>query len=419
MIDGNDYEYELGDAGFSPIIPINAAIGVEWLFRSLIPCNSFGVLMGESGIGKSTLAIDLAMSAATGTPFAGYEYSHPHAGEYLTSEGLETGLLKPSNVTFIHGEGGSSLHSRMMAAYEARKARYVSVYHRSFDYKDFRKFPVRMFDRMCAGDGPESLRSVVKRMIDRRIYSKYGSVTGLTGGLIVVDTFVAFAGLTNENDNAIVQDRVNVLKELGMWFDAAVLVIVHTKKGTYDMRGATALYNAADFVLRVSKQEQKSDVLNLVQDKARHGPKQSARRFRLVPFSGDGMTIGDDSPPLVVEWLDGDEQGYSQFPTWAARRASGLSEAVRGNAQVDSDVSGFDVYMETVQLAVMGHGIPDAAGVMWATLDVVRYAFASAYKRNAEANRKAFERAHKRAVVEGKVVVSTMGDGQQSIRVVE
>lgn len=419
MNDDNDYKYELEEAGFGSIIPASAAIGVEWLFRGLIPCNSFGVLMGESGIGKSTLAIDLAMSAATGTSFAGYEYCHSYAGEYLTSEGLGTGLLRPSNVTFIHGEGGSSLHSRMMAAYETRKAHCADAYPRSFDYEDFRRFPIRMFGHTCVGDGPESLRSVIKGMIDRQIYWKYSKVTGLAGGLIVVDTFAAFAGITNENDNAVVQDRVNALKKLGEWFDAAVLVIAHTKKGTYDMRGATSLYNAADFVLRVSKPEQKSDVLNLVQDKARHGPKQSARRFRLVPFGGDATIVGGDSPPPVVEWLDGNEQGYSQFPTWAARSTSGRSEGMRWNAQSDSDVSGFDVYMEAVQLAIMGYGFPDTAGVRSTTLSTVRNAFDSAYQRNAEANRKAFERAHKRAVAEGRVVVSAAGYGQQLIRIVE
>jgi hypothetical protein len=418
-----DPEDALFDAGFCRINWLEASIGVRWLFDGIIPCNSFGVLMGESGIGKSILATNLSVATMTATSFAGYEYLHREAGQYKTPDGQETGVLKPSSVVFIHGEGNPSLSQRFIASYETQKERFAKLQPYGFDYEDLRKLPVRMVSLMCTTDGQKTLRSFVKNAIGRALHRKLAQTTAMSGGLIVVDTFAAVAGVANENDNAIVQDRINALKELGSMFDAAVLVVAHTKKGTDDMRGATALWNAADFVLRVAKHKSKPGLLSLVHDKARHGPKQPNKNFQLVPFSSEA--VGGEEVP-VIEWLD---DGIFERAKVTANTKKNTAQTVVDVSETqniqsiaavrDEDISAFDIYMQAVQLAVMGEGLPDRAGFLWVNLEAVRRVFDSMYQRNAEANRKAFERAHKRAMGEGKVAVSTVGEGRQLVRVVE
>jgi hypothetical protein len=412
----------LFDMGFHRISTLQASIGVDWLYDGLIPRASFGVLVGESGIGKSTLAIDLASALGTTTPFAGYEYGRDNEGHYQASDGTLTDVLLPSGTIYIHGEGNASLDARFVAAYETRKAIYSDIKSRAFDLGTARDLPILQKNMMCTSEGDRSLRSTIKRLIDRGIRHEIWKNTNVSTRLIIVDTLVAVAGIQDGNSNGIVQDRVNCLKELGELLDATVLVTAHTKKGTKEIVGATSLFNASDFVFRIDKTS-KPGILSLVHDKLRHGPKQPDKHFKLSPFNGDASLAGGKTPPLIVEWLDETNSQQCQAAAQARHDASAEGSlavhTLSSKEERDSDVSGFDVYMEAAQLAVMGQGKSDALDFMWTTLEAVRGEFDRMYQRNAEANRKAFERAHKRAMAEGKVVVSTADHRRQLVRIVE
>src|SRR5829696_341932 len=58
----------------------------EWLVRRLLPKRGFCVLYGESGAGKSFVALDLALSVATGRPWAGLKVCTGPV-RYIVAEG--------------------------------------------------------------------------------------------------------------------------------------------------------------------------------------------------------------------------------------------------------------------------------------------------------------------------------------------
>ena len=45
----------------------------DWLVKNVLPVGSQGVLFGPSGSGKSFVALDMALSLATGQPWQGLE----------------------------------------------------------------------------------------------------------------------------------------------------------------------------------------------------------------------------------------------------------------------------------------------------------------------------------------------------------
>jgi hypothetical protein len=414
----------LFEMGISSINDTMEELDVEWLYDAYIPSQSFGVLIGESAVGKSTLGVDLSVAIATATPFAGYDYDERDIDRYRTLSDFPADILKPPGVLFIHGEGEASLRARFAAAYEARKLIYSRARPYAFEGRHLGDLPILLWNLICTSDGPQSLRSNVERLFEVGAYWKIKKSLGVPIRLIIVDTLMAVAGITNENDNGTMQDRINSLKRMGQLLEASVLVIAHTKKGTNEIRGASAVYNAADFVLRLGKKTSNSDILSLVQEKARHGPKQSEGCLRLSIFDDHSSVVDGNAKSLIVDWLDKptltQQQGMARTDFDESLDGSLTAQRAR-SAKVGrgEDISGFAVYMEAVQLTAMGQGVYDMYGLLCATLDAVRTEFERMYKRKAEANRKAFERAHVRAIGEGKVVVCAMADGRQLVRIAE
>ncbi len=390
---------------------------VSWLYENYIPRGSLVVLVGESGIGKSVLAMDLSVAVANAKPFAGHDYvSSVLDFDRVSDDALYK--VEPSFVIYLYGEGGASQVARLAAAHETRKSASQHAHDSSLDNLNLSELPIFRKELMSANEGYDSFRSHIERMKSSKDYSEILSKTRLLHGLIVVDTLIAVAGIGAENESGSMQNCINCLRELGRTFNATVVVIVHPKKGSNEIRGSSALYNAADVVLRIEKKPQNADVRRLVHEKARHGPKQKPKNFRLVPFAGDPAVVGGGNMPPVIEWLDENEIIQPQVISRTKSNGNVKVPARRENAYYDNDASGFEVYMEAVSLAVMGQGRPDAAGFMWATPDAIRGEFDRMYQRSTEANRKAFERAHKRVIGEGKVVVSTVASGQELVRIV-
>lgn len=423
--DGGDDEDQISDDdialhhhGFDRLWDKPQDRAIKWLYENYIPRGSLAVLVGESGIGKSTFAVDLCVAVATATPFAGHDYASPETDQDSALHDTPTYSETPSNAIYIYGEGDASLATRFSAAYEMRKMAFMHTHARSFAASDMYKLPIYRMELICTNEGPTSLRSTIERMKASKDYKTMVKATKLSYGLIVVDTLIAVSGISSENESGAMQNCINCLKELGREFKATVLVIVHPKKNTNEIRGSSALYNAADVVLRIEKQSQSSDVLRLVHQKARHGQKQPPKLFQIVPFAGDPLAVGGEIMPPVIEWFDS-EPKQSQIMSRVKRNETAKLIAQPEHTTDERDMSGIDVYIEAAKLAIMGQGKPDAAGFTWTTLDAIRGEFDRIYQRNPEANRKAFERAHNRAVREGKVVVCTVDGGRQLVRVVE
>jgi len=59
----------------------------EWIIKDILPTESLSVLFGESGTGKSFLALDLCLSIARGSEWHGHHVDRAGAVIYICGEG--------------------------------------------------------------------------------------------------------------------------------------------------------------------------------------------------------------------------------------------------------------------------------------------------------------------------------------------
>jgi hypothetical protein len=136
---------------------------------------------------------------------------------------------------------------------------------------------------------------------------------GLPLGLIIVDTVAAAAGYNSigaENDNAIAQALMNVMRAVGRALDCYVLGVDHFGKqletGT---RGSSAKEASADLVLAcLGEREVSGRVLNtrLTVRKNRGGPQGMEYSFVLREVESE--ELDEDDEPIttrVVDWQTG------------------------------------------------------------------------------------------------------------------
>lgn len=80
----------------------------EYIIAELFEADTLGLIFGDPGCGKSFLAVDIALSVATGTPFHGRD-------------------TKQGSVFFIAGEGHNGLARRFAAWSHARGVSLAGV----------------------------------------------------------------------------------------------------------------------------------------------------------------------------------------------------------------------------------------------------------------------------------------------------
>lgn len=168
----------------------------DWLVDGLVPIGTVTMLSGDGGVGKSLLALQLAVAVATGRRWVGQPTS---AGRSL----------------FISAEDDrDEIHRRLCDV-----ARGAGV-----DLADLHRLTVRSLageDALLAGLTPEKLLhpSALHDELDRRIAQDRPA-------LVVLDTLAdLFPG--NENDRAQARQFIGILRGLAIRHDCAVLLLAH------------------------------------------------------------------------------------------------------------------------------------------------------------------------------------------------
>lgn len=237
---------------------------VEWLIDEHLQTSTIATLIGETGCGKSFLAIDFALSIASGASWQGYE-------------------VKQGGVLYICGEGNAGIRVRM-AAWESE--RNIS------DHSNFAVStgPAFLLDATCL----ESLRAnieIAKQKLD-------------VINLIVVDTLNTNWGNGNENEARDMTNFVNACKELQNETGACVLIVHHTGHGKADRgRGSSVLKAAVDTEMLLYK---KNDSLMLELSKQKDGhciPKQSYK-LKVVGLDNGETSCVVDSDTEFEEFID-------------------------------------------------------------------------------------------------------------------
>lgn len=232
----------------------------QWLIEDIIGLNTFGVLYGQPGEAKSFVALDMALSVATGHIW----HSHP---------------VKRRGVVYVVAEGGRAIAPRVEAW--LKRAAISDV------------------------DGAFFLLEApqVHKSADLNKLLKVVEGVGELG-LVVIDTLA----------RAFVGGEENSAKELGEWIDnarkvqvatgATVLVVHHGGKpgdgGPRLERGSSALRGAADTMVKV-KLDKGTRIITLECDKQKDAEPFDTIKFKLDCFPVDEtLTSCVPAPPDIA-----------------------------------------------------------------------------------------------------------------------
>ena len=171
-----------------------AASGISWVVKHVLPADSIGILFGGSGTFKSFVAVDCALHIAHGMPWMGRR----------TNRG---------SVLYIAAEGGAGLWNRIDAG----------TFQRGMGWTDAELAVVPI---------PVDLAADARRVVDA------AQAQGVTPALVVVDTPRRPTRATENSAN----EMAAYLRELGLRFrslwNCAVLVIHHTGHNATGVRAA-------------------------------------------------------------------------------------------------------------------------------------------------------------------------------------
>jgi len=198
----------------------------QWLVDQLIPEAAFTLLYGPSGEGKSFVALDWALSIATGTPWLG---QHP---------------TRLGTVVYVACEGAAGLPKRVSAWLDAHED-VVSPEHMLFLLTT-----LDVYDNDAVDEFFEALDERFPAQMD--IYPVTGERVETIApderlALIVVDTLARAYRGDDENSSAEMSTFIRRLEVLKDQYGASVLLVHHASRGGNE-RGSTALRGAMEAV---------------------------------------------------------------------------------------------------------------------------------------------------------------------------
>jgi hypothetical protein len=184
----------------------------EWLIEPIMPAGGLVGLYGPPGVGKSFIAIDMALSVASGRPWQGH----------VTRQGF---------VLYIAAEGGTGITKRVAAWL---KTRVIPASQLAAAW---------LMEAIPVYNDSTDLERVLER-VETEIQTK--------PTLVVVDTLArCFDG--NENEQLDMGRFIKGIDRMRHDFDATVMVVHHTRLDGDRERGNTAFRGAADAMLSVSR----------------------------------------------------------------------------------------------------------------------------------------------------------------------
>lgn len=202
----------------------NASNAMEWLVKGLVPRVGVSLLWGQSGAGKSFVALHLAARVLSGEAFFGHR-------------------VKAAGGTFLAlGEGKGSMPDRMNALRRGTFGSKAPKHPETGEEMDLDRFPIvwkSVGD--LAKEGPfrafaDMVRRVAAEMPVRR---------GVPLRLVVVDTMVASFGFPEDPDASAVTKAMQALDGLAQELGICVVAVHHAGKskqagehGSYAWRGS-------------------------------------------------------------------------------------------------------------------------------------------------------------------------------------
>jgi len=189
------------------------------LIKGLLPRNGIAFIGGQSGAGKTFVAIDLAVALTTQQPFFGKK------------------IKEKVGVIIIAGEGAETIQPRITIARMARNIDDV--------------LPIAWTDKFPDFTKAEEVKTFLNRL--RRMKQRLRDSHNVRLGAIIIDTLAAVFNLEDENDNSEASKIIRAMKAIGDDLDALVMPIHHYGKGAETgLRGASAWRAGSDSVLSIT-----------------------------------------------------------------------------------------------------------------------------------------------------------------------
>jgi hypothetical protein len=245
-------------------------------FAKFFGPGDIAMFYGESGIGKSFIALDLIASAVSGQPFADFYYT-----------GNDQGL----KAVYASSEGVNGIPQRVKALIQIERLDHQIVQQR-IKFLGWRD-QIRLVNQ---GEGMEP--NLLPKL-------EASAAQGFMPDILVIDTWANAIEGADENSNSEVTAILGRMKEIQQkWPNLAIVLVHHTGKGGGDARGASALRGRCDVVVKIGKD-------GLMEcDKA---PKDF-ERFNSIGFQLEVVDLGDGITSQVVRWID-----RPQAVTWTQK----------------------------------------------------------------------------------------------------
>jgi hypothetical protein len=260
----------------------------SWTIKGLLQAQGHGLLSGQWGTYKSFIALELAGSLMTGQPF------------------LDRLVKRQSGVLFLAAEGQHEMRARFEALVREKCGGMARA-------------PFRWFEDVPVLLQPDGLSRLVA--MGRQAAASLQEEFGLPLGLVIIDTIAASAGYScvgAENDNAINQRLMNVLKLAAQQLDCFVLGVDHFGKDVnLGTRGGSSKESSGDLVLAcLGERELSGRVVNtrLVVRKCRGGRTGQeyyfgVREVQLPELDEDGEPIHHLGDPVGRPAVAADQAG--------------------------------------------------------------------------------------------------------------
>ena len=256
----------------------------DWLIHEVLVENSVSVAFGDYGSGKSFLALDWALSIATGFPWMGR-------------------LVKRGLVAYIAGEGISGMKRRIRA------------------WKKHHHWTSGATGLHLLGTAPQLLHpeDVQALLVSLRTLPDAPM-------MVVIDTLARSMVGGDENTALDMGLAVAAAETIRAEFGCHVLVVHHKPAGASKTRGSTALPGAAQTVIRVSKD---GNVMTLQCPKQKDYKEFMPMKYRLHSVELDERDPENNSLVLVpISAFDGDGDD-SGAPVKLTRAAENVLEILK------------------------------------------------------------------------------------------
>ena len=236
----------------------------EWLIKDTIPQKCYGLIVGTPGTFKSFIALDMALSIATGAK----EYFGPEDEWY----GMWPDVIKSGPVVYCAGEGQAAMNTRI----EAWEKKHL----------DGESADNLILATPCPYPTDEEFEAFVNGIHLRLKENNLGNPL-----MIVIDTVSKSMQGLNENTQEDASLFTKLVQSFQHEFDCTILGVMHAGWGKSDrVRGSSVFHADVDFEY-VIERDDKEFFAAIKNTKQKDAPEWEQPKIAQLIESGKSLTV--------------------------------------------------------------------------------------------------------------------------------